>query len=123
MRDIDADLLTDKVCSTRLLTDDEKSVISSSHTVHHRNWLLLEHVRHFKLQLLLEFCKLLKEEWVEIGSQLTAGKNTCSLGATYIATHWYVTRFDKGWLPHSLHLAALCHTLTYVVYKTKVGTD
>ena len=73
LRDIDADLLTDKMCFTRLLTDDEKSLISSGHTVHHRNWLLLEHVRHFELQLLLEFCKLLKEEWLEIGSHLTTG--------------------------------------------------
>ena len=73
LRDIDADLLTDKMCSAGLLTVHEQTVISSGHTVHHRNWLLLEHVRHFKLQLLLEFCKLVKEEWVEIGSQLTAG--------------------------------------------------
>ena len=87
MRDIDADLLTNKTCSTGLLTADQISIVSSGHTVHHRNWLLLEHVRHFELKLLLEFCKLLKEEWVEIGSQLTAGKHTCSLGAIYIATH------------------------------------
>ena len=90
LRDTDADLLTDKMCSTGLLIGDEKSLISSGHTVHHRNWLLLEHARHFELQLLLEFCKLLKEEWVEIGSQLTAGKHTSLLGATYIATHTYV---------------------------------
>ena len=76
-------MLINKMCSTGLLTGDEKSVISSGHTVHHRNWLLLEHVRHFELQLLLEFCKLVKEEWVEIGSQLTAGMYTCSLGVTY----------------------------------------
>ena len=73
MRDIDADQLTDKMCSTGLLTGDQISIISSDHTVHHRNWLLLEHVRHFKLELVLEFCKLVKEEWVKIGLQLTAG--------------------------------------------------
>ena len=84
LRDIDADLLTDKMCSTGLLTGYEKSIIYSGHSVHHRNWLLLEHVRHFELQLLLDFCKLVKEEWVEIGSQLTAGKYTCSLDITYI---------------------------------------
>ena len=87
LRDIDADLLTDKMCSTGLLTGDEKSVISSGHTVHHRNWLLLELIRHFELQLLLQLCKLVKEEWVEAGSQLTAGKYTCSLGATYMCTY------------------------------------
>ena len=73
MRDIDADLLVNKMCSTGLLTGDELPVISSGHSVHQRNWLLLEHVRQFELQLLLEFCKLVKEEWVEIGSQLIAG--------------------------------------------------
>ena len=94
LKDIDVDLLTDKMCSTGLLTGDEKSLISSGHTIHHRNWLLLEHVRHFELQLLLEFCNLLKEEWVEIGSQLTAGKHTYLLGTTDIATHTYVC----GWI-------------------------
>ena len=90
LRDIDADLLINKMCSTGLLTSDETSVISSGHTVHHRNWLLLEHVRHFKLQRLLEFCKLVKEEWVEIGSQLTAGTYTYSLGVMYhIHTYTY----------------------------------
>ena len=73
MRDIDVDHLADKMCSIGLLTHDELSLISSDHTVHHRNWLLLEHVRKFELQRLLQFCKLVKEEWVKIGSQLTAG--------------------------------------------------
>ena len=82
LRDIDADLLTDKMYSTGLLTAEEQSFISSGHTVHHRNWLLLEHVRHFELKLLLEFCRLVKKEWVEIGSQLTAG--------TYICTYVYL---------------------------------
>ena len=77
LRDIDADLLTDKMSLTGLLTADALSIISSGHTVHHRNWLLLEHVRHFELQLLFEFCKLLKEEWLEIGLQLTEGMYTC----------------------------------------------
>ena len=90
MRDIDADLLTDKMFSTGLLAADELSVISSGHTVHHKNWLLLEHVRHFELQRLLEFCKLVKEEWVEIGLQLTAGMYICSLGTTYVHTYIHI---------------------------------
>ena len=73
LRDIDSDLLTDKMCSSGLLTADEQSLISSGHTVHHSNWLLLEHVRHMELPLLLEFCKLIEKEWVDIGSQLTTG--------------------------------------------------
>ena len=74
LRDIDADLLTDQMCSTGLLSVHEQTVISSGHTVHHRNWLLLECVRHIHpYYLLLEFCKLLQEEWPEIGSQLITG--------------------------------------------------
>ena len=73
LRDIDADLLTDKMCSIGLLTVDEQSFISSGHTVYHRNWLLLEHVRHMELKFLLKFCELVQEEWVEIGSQLITG--------------------------------------------------
>ena len=73
LRDIDADLLTDKMCSSGLLTADDQSLISSGHSVHHRNWLLMEHIRHMDLQFLLEFFKLVEEEWPEIGSQLNAG--------------------------------------------------
>ena len=89
LRDIDADLLTDKMCFTGLLTGDEKSAISSGRTVHHRNWLLLEHVRHFELKFLLQFCKLVKEKWVETGSQLTTGTYVYSYIHTYhIARHF-----------------------------------
>ena len=73
LRDINADKLTDKMCSTGLLTDHQQIIISSGHTVHHRNWLLLEHVRHMDLESLSKFCKLLQEEWPEIGSQLIMG--------------------------------------------------
>ena len=73
LRDIDADQLTDKMCSTGLLTY-QQIVISSGHTVHHRNWLLLEYVRQLDLESLLKFCKLLQEECPEIGTQLIMGK-------------------------------------------------
>jgi len=73
LRDIDADLLTDHMCSTGLLSVHEQTVIFSGHTVHHRNWLLLECVRHMDLQLLPTFCELVLEEWPEIGSQLITG--------------------------------------------------
>ena len=73
LRDIDADLLIDKMCSTGLLADHEQTIISSGHTVHHRNWLLLEYVRLMDLESLLMFCELLQEEWPEISSQLIAG--------------------------------------------------
>jgi len=74
LRDNDADLLTDQMCSTGLLSVHEQTIISSGHTIHHRNWLLLECVQHIHpYYLLLEFCKLLQEEWPEIGSQLISG--------------------------------------------------
>ena len=73
LRDISVDLLTDKMYSSGLLTADDQFFISSGHSVHHRNWLLMEYVRHMDLQFLLEFFKLVEEEWPEIGSQLNAG--------------------------------------------------
>ena len=73
LRDINADLLTDKMSSAGLLTDTEVSVISSGHSVHYKNWLLLEHVRHMNVQALTTFCELLQEMWPEIGLQLITG--------------------------------------------------
>ena len=73
LRDIDADHLNDNMCSTGLLTDHQQTVISSGHTVHHRNWLLLEYVRQLNLESFLKFCKLLQEDWPEIGTQLIMG--------------------------------------------------
>ena len=77
LRDIDANQLTDKMCSTGLLTDYQQTVISSGHTIHHRNWLLLEYVRQLCLESLLKFCKLLQEECPEIGTQLIMGMYVC----------------------------------------------
>ena len=73
LRDINADVLTKKMCSIGLLNVYNQIVISSGHSVHHRNWLLLEHVRHMNKQFLLKFCKLLQEELPVIGSQLNIG--------------------------------------------------
>ena len=86
MRDIDADQLTDKMCSTGLLTDHKQTVISSGCTVHHRNWLLLEYVRQLDLESLLKFCKLLQEEWPEIGTQLIMSTYVSTI-IVYIKTH------------------------------------
>ena len=73
LRDINADMLTDKMRSAGLLTDNEKTVISTGHSVHHRNWLLLEHVRHMDMQALVTFCELLQKTWPQIGLQLITG--------------------------------------------------
>ena len=80
LRDINADLLTDKMCSTGLLTVHDQAVISSGYTVHHRNWLLLDYVRHMDLQCLKQFCGLLRDEWPKIGLQLITGAlNHCGI--------------------------------------------
>ena len=73
LRDIDADVLTDKMCTTGLLAEHERAIIYSGHSIHHRNMLLLEHVRHMDLQALVTFCELLQEMWPQIALQLTTG--------------------------------------------------
>lgn len=67
VRSIDADLLIDKMCSVKLLTTNEQSVIASGHSVHNRNWLLLEHVRHMNIQTVVKFCELVEEIWPQVG--------------------------------------------------------
>ena len=73
LRSIDADMLTNKMCSVGLLTAHEKLIISSGHSVYQRNWLLLYHVHHMDVQSLSTFCELVEEIWPQIGSQLIAG--------------------------------------------------
>ena len=75
LRSINADLLTDKMCSVGLLTAHEQIVISSGHSVYQRNWLLLEHVRHMDLLALLTFCELVQKisQDINVASQLIAG--------------------------------------------------
>ena len=74
---IDADMLTDKMCSAGLLTAHEQLIISSGHSVYQRNWMLLDHVRHMDDQALVTFCELVEEMWPQVGSQLIVG--TCTL--------------------------------------------
>lgn len=73
VRNIDADLLTGKMYATGLLTVHEQIVISSGHCGHHRNLLLLEHVRHMNIQALVTFCELVQEIWPQVGLQLITG--------------------------------------------------
>ena len=79
LRSIDADVLTDKMCSVGLLTAQEQNFISSSHSVHQRNCLLLNHVRQMDDQALLTFCELVQEIWPQTGSQLIAGMHLATL--------------------------------------------
>ena len=73
LRDINANQLTDKMSSAGLLTDTDGTVISSGQSVHQRNCLLLEHVRHMDVQALVTFCEFLKETCPQIGLQLITG--------------------------------------------------
>ena len=77
LRDTNADSLVGDLYSTGLLTVQELNVILSSHSSHHRNWLLLEHVRHMDSQALLGFSGLVKDVWPHIGIQLTTGTFVC----------------------------------------------
>ena len=73
LRDIKADSLIEKMLSAKLLNAYEEDVVLSGHSLHHRNWILLEYVRHLDLQSLKEFIELVKEKWPQIGFQLTTG--------------------------------------------------
>jgi len=73
VRSIDAHMLTDAMCSAELFTAQEQIVISSGHSGHHRNLLLLEHVRNMDIQSLERFCELVQEMWPQTGSQLVTG--------------------------------------------------
>ena len=86
MSSIDADLLIDKMCSIKLLTTDEQAIISSGHSVYHRNWLLLEFVRHLHVHALVIFCELVQEIWPQVGSQLITGSYLISsIETCYVA--------------------------------------
>ena len=76
LKSIDADELTDKVCSPGLLTAHEQIVISSGHSVYQKNCLLLGYVRHMDLPAQVAFCELVQEICPQIGSQLIAGMST-----------------------------------------------
>ena len=70
---VDADFLTDQMCYAQLLTDQEEAIISSGHSIHERNKMLLEYTRHMDMQAFVSFCKLVQESWPHIGTQLIIG--------------------------------------------------
>ena len=73
LRDINTDSLFDDMCSNCLLDVNDQSLISAGHSVHHRNWLLLEHIRHMDAKAFTVFCELVQNIWPLIGSQLITG--------------------------------------------------
>ena len=74
LRDTNADLLISHLYHNELLlTHEQESNILSGHSLHHRNWLLLEHVRHMNPSSLMIFSKLVNDLWPQIGIQLVTG--------------------------------------------------
>ena len=75
LRDTNAESLVGDLFYAGYLTAQELKVILSGHSSHHRNWLLLEHVRHMDSQALLAFSELVKDVLPQIGTQLITGNN------------------------------------------------
>lgn len=73
MRDLDADLLVEDMLLADLLNVQEQNLILSGYSLHLRNWLLLEHVRHLDSQSLLAFSRLVQDIWPQVGLQLVTG--------------------------------------------------
>ena len=74
MRDINADSLMDKMCSNGLLAaHDQQLILAAGHSMHQRNWLLLEHVRRMDMQAMIKFCQFIKEIYSQLGLQLAGG--------------------------------------------------
>ena len=73
MKDINADLLMDKMSSNGLLTAHDQELILTGHSMYQRNWLLLEHVRHMKMETLMKFCEFVQGISPQVGLQLIEG--------------------------------------------------
>ena len=73
LRNTNADLLSLDMCTKHLLNANNQSLISTGYSVHHRNWLLLEHVRHLDKEAFSTFCELVQNLWPEVGLQLNTG--------------------------------------------------
>ena len=73
MRDINADLLMDKMSSNGLLAPHDQELILTGHSMYQRNWLLLEHVRHMKMETLMKFCEFVQGISPQVGLQLIEG--------------------------------------------------
>ena len=91
MRYINADLLMDKISSSGILASHGQEVILTGHSVHQRNWLLLEHVRQMEMQTLMKFCEFVQEILPQVGLQLIAGIQLLPILAIVIFLIYYST--------------------------------
>ena len=73
LRDTNADAMIFNLYFAGLMNVQELIVILSGHSLFHRNWLLLNHIRHVSSQGLLAFSQLVNAEWPLIGMQLVTG--------------------------------------------------
>ena len=100
LRDINTDSLFDDMFSNCLLNVNDQSLISAGHSVHHRNWLLLEHIRHMDAKAFIVFCELVQNIWPLIGSQLITGMYECicvicNCMVCYLIIYMYLSIMDQ----------------------------
>jgi len=73
LRDIDVDQLSNVMCSTGLLTDVDKILLSTCCSIHHKKYLLIEIARHMDKGNLLQFCQAIQEVCPRIKCQMKKG--------------------------------------------------
>ena len=78
MRDINADLLLDRMSSNGLLAPHDQELILTGQSMHQRNCLLLEHVRHMEMQAIMKFCEFVQGISPQVGLQLMKGNQPCT---------------------------------------------
>ena len=73
MRNIDVNLVIDKMCLNNLLAPSDQEMMFTAHSIHQRNWVTLEYVRSNGIQVLVKFCEFMQEILPEVGLQLLTG--------------------------------------------------
>ena len=63
----------DKMWSNGLLAAHDQELILTGQSMHQRNCLLLEHVRHMNMQTLMRFCEVVQLIYPQVGLELIKG--------------------------------------------------
>ena len=95
LRDIDADVLLDKMSTNGLIASHDQELISASHSNHQQNWLLLEHVRHMEMEELVKFCRSVEESYPQLGLQLVTGMRILCVPSKYVNVIYYSTAIQQ----------------------------
>ena len=69
----DVSLVVDRMSSNNLLTPNDQEMILAGHSIHQKNWILLECVRCMGMQAMVKYCELVQEILPEVGFQLLTG--------------------------------------------------